>query len=318
MASRFANSTDTAPRRDTRGLTGLRGMQPGELRFFLDSARALRRGGLDSHRALCPGRQVALVFYEHSTRTRMSFEAAAGRIGATALVLSEATSSARKGESLRDTGRNLEAMGIEALVLRHPDPDSSAFLAGELRIPVINGGAGAGEHPTQGLYDLLTLEDALGDLKQRHIVIAGDVAHSRVARSNIFGLRSLGARVTLSGPESLVSRWWTELGVHVQPDLDLALEGADVVMLLRLQSERLEGDAPGAPGTLRARWGVTEERLERFPDLKVMHPGPITRGVELSHGAADSEHSLVMRQVENSTFVRMAVLAHALGAEVPR
>jgi aspartate carbamoyltransferase catalytic subunit len=266
---------------------------------------------------LAEGRQAALLFYENSTRTRMSFESALGRIGARALVLNESASSAAKGETLRDTGRNLEAMGIELVVLRHPDPDSSAFLASQLGIPVINGGAGAGEHPTQGLYDILTLEDALGGVEGRRVVIVGDIAHSRVARSNIFGLRTLGAQVILCGPPTLVSPLWRELGVEVTHQLEDALQGADAVMALRLQTERLGADTPGSPGEMRARYGLNMQTLARHPGLKIMHPGPIRRGFELSHDAADHASSLIMRQVANATFVRMAALLESLEAPSP-
>ena len=290
------------------GLIGLRGMSASRIRAVLDRARALRSAGFEAHSRLAEGRQAALLFYENSTRTRMSFESAAGRIGARALVLTESASSAAKGESLRDTGRNLEAMGIELIVLRHPDPDSSAFLASHLGIPVVNGGAGAGEHPTQGLYDILTMEDALGGVEGKRVAIVGDIAHSRVARSNFFGLTTLGARVTLCGPPTLVSPVWRELGAEVTDQLEEALHGADVVMALRLQSERLGADTPGSPGEMRARYGITPEILARHPGLKVMHPGPIRRGHELSHDAADGPASLIMRQVANATFVRMAAL----------
>lgn len=245
----------------------------------------------------------------------MSFESALGRIGARALVLTEATSSATKGESLRDAGRNLEAMGIELIVLRHPDPDSSEYLASQLRIPVVNGGAGAGEHPTQALYDILTLEDALGSLEGKRIAIVGDIAHSRVARSNFFGLTRLGARVVFCGPPTLVSHQWRELGAEVTYDLNDALSGSQAVMALRLQGERLGPDAPASPGELRARYGLTAPLLASYPELFVMHPGPIMRGMELSHETADSGRSLIMKQVNNGIFVRMAVLAECFEAD---
>ncbi len=317
MESRSANWTDATGR--PRGLTGLRGLPAPALRSLLDRARAIRSSGLNSHSRLAEGRQAALLFYENSTRTRMSFESALGRIGARALVLTEATSSATKGESLRDAGRNLEAMGIELIVLRHPDPDSSEYLASQLQIPVVNGGAGAGEHPTQGLYDILTLEDALGSLEGKRIAIVGDIAHSRVARSNFFGLTRLGARVVFCGPPTLVPAAWRELGAEVTDDLDQALCGSHAVMALRLQGERLGPDTPASPGEMRARYGLDPAILSKYPELFVLHPGPIMRGMELSHEVADSERSLIMKQVQSGIFVRMAVLEECFGlaAAVP-
>ncbi|HVP39950.1 MAG TPA: aspartate carbamoyltransferase catalytic subunit [Candidatus Saccharimonadales bacterium] len=307
MASRSASWTDRGAF-PLRHLTGLRGLPAAALRTLLDAAREVRAQGLDAHAGVAPGRQAALLFYENSTRTRMSFESAVARLGGTPLVLNADTSSARKGESLRDTGRVLEAQGIEILIVRHPDPDASDYLSTQVDIPVVNAGSGTGEHPTQALLDILTLEDALGPLAGKRVVLVGDIAHSRVARSNLYGLTTLGASVVFCGPPTLVTPGWRELGAEVTFDLSRALEGAHAVMGLRLQGERLHGEAPATSGTLRARYGLTLEHLRRRPDLFVLHPGPVQRGVEMTHEVADSSQSLILDQVRNGTFVRMAVL----------
>ncbi|MBI5837969.1 MAG: aspartate carbamoyltransferase catalytic subunit [Candidatus Eisenbacteria bacterium] len=308
MASRFASWSEPGLLA-RRHLTGIRDLTAGQLRLFLDTAREFRTRGFDAHARVAPGRQAALLFYENSTRTRMSFESAVARLGAVALVLNADTSSARKGESLRDTGRVLEAQGIEIIIVRHPDPDASDYLSTQVDIPVVNAGSGTGEHPTQALLDILTLEDALGDLSGKRVVLVGDIEHSRVARSNFFGLRTLGASVVFCGPPTLVSPRWRELGATVTWRLDEALEGAHAVMGLRLQGERIQGDAPASSGTLRARYGLTLEHLRRRPELFVLHPGPVQRGVELTHEVADSRQSRILEQVRNGTFARMAVLA---------
>jgi aspartate carbamoyltransferase catalytic subunit len=307
MGSRSASWTERGAY-TRRHLTGIRGLTASELRALLDAAREVRRLGLDAHAHVAPGRQAALLFYENSTRTRMSFESAVARLGAVALVLNADTSSASKGESLRDTGRVLAAQGIEIIIVRHSDPDASDYLSTQVDIPVVNAGSGTGEHPTQALLDILTMEDALGDLAGRRIVLVGDIAHSRVARSNLYGLLALGARVVFCGPPTLVSPRWRDLGAEVTDRLDEALEGAHAVMGLRLQGERLHGEAPASTGTLRARYGLTLEHLAKRPDLFVLHPGPVSRGLEMTHEVADSPQSLILDQVRNGTIVRMAVL----------
>jgi aspartate carbamoyltransferase catalytic subunit len=317
MESRSASWSETG-RFCGPHLTGLRNLGAPAIRSILDEARRMRSAGRGAHAGLAPGCQVALLFHENSTRTRMAFEAAAGRLGAVAMVLQAGSSSATKGETLSDTARVLESQGADLLVLRHPDPDSAEFLTHHVKLPVVNAGAGTGEHPTQALLDLLTLEDALGGLGGRRVVIVGDVAHSRVARSNLFGLQAMGARVVFCGPPTLVSPRWAELGVDVSHDLDEALAGADAVMGLRLQYERLEGDAPGAAGTLRSRYGITSERMRAHPALWVLHPGPVMRGAEIAHDVVDGERSLIFRQDENGLYVRMAVLAMLLASAGPR
>lgn len=266
------------------------------------------------------GRTVATVFYEDSTRTRLSFEGAAKRLSADTLAFSLKTSSVSKGESLRDTARTIEAMGADAMVVRHPSAGSPHRVAEWVDAAVINAGDGGHEHPTQALVDAFTLRRHRGpSLDGLHVGIVGDVKHSRVARSNTLALTRLGARVTLIGPPTLMPPALSSWPVDSTSDLDDVIGQLDVIYLLRIQRERLGGRGPGELfPSLReytARWGLTAERAARLKaDALVMHPGPMNRGVEISDEAADGPASLVTEQVANGIAVRMAVLYRLLGA----
>ncbi|MBI2168279.1 MAG: aspartate carbamoyltransferase catalytic subunit [Actinobacteria bacterium] len=265
------------------------------------------------------GRTVATVFYEDSTRTRLSFEGAAKRLSADTLTFSLKASSVSKGESLRDTAKTIEAMGVDAMVVRHPSAGAPHRVASWVDAAVINAGDGWHEHPTQALVDVFTLRSHRGrGLDGLRVGIVGDVKHSRVARSNTLALALLGARVTLIAPPTLLPPSLEGWPVQVSHDLDAVLSELDVVYLLRIQRERISGRGPGELfPSLReytARWGLTAERAARLaPDALVMHPGPMNRGVEIAHGIADGPASLVTEQVANGVAVRMAVLYRLLG-----
>lgn len=305
-----------------RNLLGIADLDRAELEEVLDSAEhflEVTRREIAKVPAL-RGRTVATLFYEDSTRTRLSFEGAAKRLSADTLTFSLKASSASKGESLRDTAKTIEAMGVDAMVVRHPSAGAPHRVAGWVDAAVVNAGDGWHEHPTQALVDAFTLRARRGpSLEGLHVGIVGDVEHSRVARSDTLALTLLGAKVTLIAPPTLLPpslEGWT---VEVSHDLDAVLEDLDVLYLLRIQRERLGGRGPGELfPTLReytARWGLTAERAARLrPDVLVMHPGPMNRGVEIADEAADGPASLVTEQVANGVAVRMAVLYRALGA----
>lgn len=266
------------------------------------------------------GRTVATVFYEDSTRTRLSFEGAAKRLSADTLTFSLSTSSVSKGESLRDTAKTIEAMGVDAMVVRHSSAGAPHRVAGWVDASVVNAGDGGHEHPTQALVDSFTLRSHRGpSLDGLRVGIVGDVKHSRVARSNILALDMLGAKVTLIAPPTLLPPSLDGWPVQVSHDLDDVLPDLDVVYLLRIQQERVGGRGPGELfPSLReytARYGLTTDRAARLtPDALVMHPGPMNRGVEIAHEVADGRASLVTEQVANGIAVRMAVLYRLLGA----
>jgi aspartate carbamoyltransferase catalytic subunit len=256
------------------------------------------------------GRIVFNVFYENSTRTAMSFATAVHRLGASAISLSVEHSSVKKGETLEDTARTLNAMRPDALVIRHRDNGAPAAIAPIMDAPVINAGDGTNEHPTQALLDAATIRHRIGRIQGLTVAICGDIKHSRVARSNALLLPRLGAEVRLAGPPELMPDGVPQLSV------DEAIDGADVVMMLRVQRERLEQDLGDAPGEYLQRYGLTQKRLARAaPDAVVMHPGPMNRGVEIDPAIADdAERSLITLQVEMGVAVRMACLEMLVGS----
>jgi aspartate carbamoyltransferase catalytic subunit len=260
------------------------------------------------------GKSVVTLFYESSTRTRASFELAAKMMSADAVNVSADSSSVKKGESLKDTALTLEAMGMDMIVIRHPLSGSAEYVAKTVGIPVINAGDGMHEHPSQGLLDLYTLREAKGRIEGLKVLIVGDILHSRVARSNIYGLQKLGAEVRLCGPRTLLPLGIETLGARVYESVDEAIEGVDVVNVLRIQLERQGG---GYFPTLREyseRWGINPARLKRAAsDVTVMHPGPMNRGVEISPEVADAGYSVITTQVTNGVAVRMALLYLLLG-----
>ncbi len=262
------------------------------------------------------GKTIINLFFEPSTRTRSSFELAAKRLSADIVNFSLQTSSVVKGESLKDTVLNLEAMNPDALVIRHSCAGAPHFVATFCRSHVINAGDGSHEHPTQALLDAFTIRQYKKNFHNLQVVIVGDILHSRVARSNIFLLRKLGASITLVGPPSLLPREFENFGVKVDYDFDRALEGADVIMMLRIQRERQKASYFPSLREYRNLFCLTRERYRRAnKDAIIMHPGPINRGVEISSEMADSLKSVILKQVENGIAIRMAVLYLLLGGK---
>lgn len=255
------------------------------------------------------GKTIVNLFLEPSTRTRIAFEVAATRLSADVISLDMAASSTTKGETLRDTAQNIEALKADMIVIRHRAPGSPLYLSRLLRIPVVNAGDGSHEHPTQALLDCFTLVEHLGSLKGRRITILGDILFSRVARSNIWAMTKLGAEVTVAGPSTLVPHWFTSMGVKVSHNLRPALADADAVMLLRIQHERQTSTHFPSLGEYTSMFGLNRTRAGWLkPDAIIMHPGPINRGVEIDSDLADSGQSVILEQVTNGIAVRMAVL----------
>jgi aspartate carbamoyltransferase catalytic subunit len=294
-----------------KDLLGLRELSADEINLVLETADAFKQVGTREVKKVPALRGKTLVnfFVEPSTRTRTSFELAALRLSADVINISASTSSLTKGETLKDTAKNLEALHADILVLRHSSAGAPHFLAQRVRSSVINAGDGAHEHPTQGLLDIYTIREKKKRIEGLHVVIVGDILFSRVARSNIFGLTKLGARVTLVGPSTLVPRAFEKLGVAVSHRLEEALPAADVVNLLRIQHERQRKEYfPGLSEYIRL-FGLTQERARLLkPDCLIMHPGPINRGVEIDSEVADGLQSVILDQVTNGLAVRMAVL----------
>jgi len=304
-----------------KDLTGLDELTSEEINFLLETARAFKGVGERSLKKVPALRGKTLVnfFVEPSTRTRTSFEVAAMRLSADVVNISATASSLQKGETLKDTALNLQALQADIIVLRHSSPGSARFLSERLDSSIINAGDGAHEHPTQGLLDIFTMREKFGRIAGLNVVIVGDILFSRVARSNIFGLVKLGANVTLAGPSTLVPRSFENLGVRVVHRIDEALEGADVVNLLRIQHERQRKEYFPGLGEYTALFGLTKARAARLkPSCLVMHPGPINRGVEIDSDVADGSQSVILEQVTNGIAVRMAVLyLCAGGAGIP-
>ena len=294
-----------------KDLVGLEPLTPGQIRLILDTAEPFKEV---SERAIkkvpaLRGKTIVNLFFEPSTRTRISFEFAEKRLSADTVNVAATTSSLSKGETLVDTARNLEAMRIDMVVIRHGSSGAAQFLGQRIRSNVINAGDGKHEHPTQGLLDLLTLRDRFGRIEGLKVALCGDVLHSRVARSNIWGLLKLGAEVAICGPATLIPREFAELGVLILPRIEEAIAWADALNVLRLQLERMEGGVIPSLREYNRVFGVTRERLERAPkDLVILHPGPMNRGVEIDSDVADGPHSVILPQVTNGVAVRMAVL----------
>jgi len=294
-----------------KDLLGLAQLSADQIRVVLDTATPLKEISLRQIKKVPTLRGMTIVnlFFEASTRTRISFEFAEKRLSADTVNVASAGSSVSKGETLVDTARNLEAMKIDMVVIRHPASGAAKFLAERIESNVINAGDGMHEHPTQGLLDLLTLRDRLGDLRGRRVCIVGDVLHSRVARSNIWGLTKLGAEVAVCGPRSLLPNAIEEMGVTVFSRVEEAIEWADALNVLRLQLERMEAGYIPSQREYNRVFGITRERLERAPrELLILHPGPMNRGVEIDSDVADGPHSVILDQVTNGVAVRMAVL----------
>ncbi|MEO5985498.1 MAG: aspartate carbamoyltransferase catalytic subunit [Candidatus Limnocylindria bacterium] len=299
-----------------RHLLDVEGITRDEILRLLDLAEEMRRARAErTHRALLERETIGLAFYEDSTRTRVSFELAGKALGATVVDLGVAGSSVGKGESFVDTLRTLERTGVSLLVLRHGSSGAPYLAARSTGMAIVNAGDGMHAHPTQALVDALTLRDALGSLEGRTIALVGDVAHSRVARSNLHSLRTLGARVRIGGPPAWVAGFSGVDGIEVATRIEDALDGADAVMTLRVQLERA---AAGGIPSLREysrSWRLDAPRMEyAAPGAPVLHPGPTNEGVELTSELANGPRSLIARQVENGVPVRMAVLATVMSA----
>ena len=301
-----------------KDLLGLEPLSREQIQLILDTAEPFKEV---SERAIkkvpaLRGKTIVNLFFEASTRTRISFEFAEKRLSADTVNVAAQGSSVQKGENLVDTARNLESMRIDMVVIRHPSSGAAQFLAERIRSNVINGGDGMHEHPTQALLDMLTIRDRFNRIEGLRVCICGDIAHSRVARSNIWGLTKLGAEVAVCGPQSLMPGAIEELGVTVFRRIEEAIEWADVLNVMRLQLERMEaGYIPSLREYYRV-FGVTLERLERAPrDVLILHPGPMNRGVEIDSRVADGPHSVILDQVTNGVAVRMAVLYLLAGGQ---
>lgn len=300
-----------------KDLVSIQDLSVQEITALLDTASAFKTVGTREIKKVPALRGQTLVnfFVEASTRTRVSFELAAHRLSADVINVSAASSSLTKGETLKDTAKVFEANHADIIVLRHSSAGASQFLAERLNASVINAGDGAHEHPTQALLDTFTIREKKGHIAGLHVAIVGDILFSRVARSNIYALLKLGARVTLVGPSTLVPHVFEELGVTVTHDLDAVLPDADVVNLLRIQHERQRKEYFPSLGEYTSLFGLTKARAERLkPDAIIMHPGPVNRGVEIDSDLADSGRSVILDQVTNGLAVRMAVLYLCAGA----
>jgi aspartate carbamoyltransferase catalytic subunit len=255
------------------------------------------------------GKTVVNLFYEPSTRTRVSFEIAAKRLSADVINIATESSSVKKGETLIDTGKNIEALKVDIIVIRHNYSGAAIMLARHVNASVVNAGDGWHEHPTQALLDMFTLKEKLGKLEGLNVSIVGDIAHSRVARSNIWGLTKLGAKVTVCAPKMLIPAGIEQMGVKVTSDIDQAIRHADAVNVLRMQFERDEENAFPKQLEYFKNFGITSERLAKAKkNIIIMHPGPINRGIEIASEVADGESSVILEQVTNGIAVRMAVL----------
>ncbi len=294
-----------------KDLLGLKDITAEEMEEILSTAVQMRKI-LDQNVKKTPhlqGKSVTTLFYENSTRTRTSFETAAKIMGANTTSISAQTSSVTKGETLIDTGKNLDALLTDVIIMRHSMSGAPHLLAKNVKASVINAGDGMNEHPTQALLDIFTMQEKFGDLKGLKVVIAGDVKHSRVARSNIWGLRKLGAEVTVCAPKTLLPAGIEETDVSVSTDLDDCIAGANVVMGLRLQLERQQAGLFPSAAEYNAYYGLNAARLDKADgDAILMHPGPVNRGLEIGSDIADCEQSYILRQVTNGVAVRMAVL----------
>jgi aspartate carbamoyltransferase catalytic subunit len=252
---------------------------------------------------------IANIFFENSTRTKLSFELAQKRLSADVISFSAAQSSVKKGETLIDTVNNILSMKVDMVVMRHSSPGAAHFLSENVKASIVNAGDGAHEHPTQALLDSFTIREKLGDVGGKKIVIVGDILHSRVALSNIFALQMQGAEVKVCGPKTLIPKYIESLGVSVEPNLRKALEWCDVANMLRVQNERLDVNYFPSTREYTQQYGVTKELLDSLnKEIVIMHPGPINRGVEISSDVADSQQSVILEQVENGVAVRMAVI----------
>lgn len=303
---------------DKKDLLGIKELSKEEILLVLDTADSFKDISKREIKKVptLRGKTVITLFYEPSTRTRTSFEIAAKRLSADTINISSGTSSSVKGETLKDTARNLESMRPDAIVIRHSMPGAPHMLAKILDSSVVNGGDGAHEHPTQALLDLFTIREKKGRIDGLKVVIIGDIAHSRVARSNFFILRHFNTEVVCSGPPTMIPPDIESLGVKAEYDMNKAVRDADVIMMLRIQKER--GGISFIPSVKEysTLYGLRKEHIEKAKkDVIIMHPGPINRGIEISDEVADGPYSVILDQVENGVAVRMAILYLLIGRE---
>jgi aspartate carbamoyltransferase catalytic subunit len=294
-----------------RHLLGLQGVSKEDIQLILDTTKTFREV-LERPIKRVPtlqGKTVVNLFFENSTRTRISFELAEKRLSADAINFSASTSSVSKGETFKDTIRNIEAMKVDMVVVRHSAAGTPQFLTQICNANIINAGDGIHEHPTQALLDMYSIQEKLGKIEGLKVCIVGDIAHSRVALSNIYGLITMGAKVTVCGPSTMIPRFIRDLGVEVIYDIDEAIQENDVLNVLRIQLERKAREYFPSIREYATFFGITEERLEKNgKDILIMHPGPINRGVELSSAVADGLNQIILKQVTNGVAIRMAVL----------
>ena len=300
-----------------KDLLGLEDLSREEIELILSTAESFKEVSSREIKKVpaLRGKTVVNLFYEPSTRTRVSFEVAAERLSADVINIATETSSVKKGETLIDTGRSIQALKADIIVVRHNSSGAAVMLARHVNISVVNAGDGWHEHPTQALLDMFTLKEKLGKIKDLNVSIVGDIAHSRVARSNIWGLTKLGAKVTVCAPKVLIPPGIEQMGVGVTHNVEEALKGADAVNILRMQFERDEGAVFPEQLEYFKNFGITQERLEKAKKkIVVMHPGPLNRGIEISSEVADGANSVILEQVTNGIAVRMAVLYLVSGA----
>ena len=263
------------------------------------------------------GKTIVNLFFENSTRTRISFELAQKRLSADTVNFSASSSSLKKGETFKDTVQNIESMKIDAVVMRHPTPGSPLQLTNYIDAVVINAGDGTHEHPTQAILDMMSLHEKFGHLKGLKVAIIGDITHSRVALSNIYGLKIMGADVTLCGPSTLIPRYAEDLGVNVNYSIDEVIEWADALNVLRIQRERMQGGLLPSVREYRNLFGITNDRIQKHKkEIVVMHPGPMNRGVEIDSAVADSDQAIILDQVLNGVASRMSILYLLLGGKM--
>ena len=295
----------------SKDLLGIRNLSVEEIKLIFDTAdkfkevlnRPIKK--VPSLRHLT----IANVFFENSTRTKLSFELAQKRLSADIINFSSSVSSVKKGESLLDTINNILVMKVDMIVMRHPNPGASHFVAKNIDASVVNAGDGTHEHPTQALLDSYTIREKLGKIKNKKIAIIGDIAHSRVAISNIYALQKLGAKVMLCGPSTLIPKYISSMGVQIENNIENALKWCDVANILRIQLERQKDKFFPSLREYSLYYGINKKLLEKInKDIVIMHPGPINRGVELNSDVADSNNSIILDQVENGVAIRMAVM----------
>ncbi len=304
----------------TEHLIGIRDLTPGDIELIFKTADAFKDVINRPIKKVPSLRDITIanLFFENSTRTRLSFELAEKRLSADVVNFSAASSSVKKGETLVDTVNNILSMKVDMVVMRHPNPGAAKFLSERIDAKVVNAGDGTHEHPTQALLDSYSIRERLGEVKGKKVVIVGDILHSRVALSNIYALQKQGAEVMVCGPTTLIPKYIDSLGVKVEHDLRKALEWCDVANMLRIQLERQDIKYFPSLREYSMQYGLTKDILDSLPNkIVVMHPGPINRGVEITSDVADSDQSIILDQVENGVAVRMAVI-YLLASKIKR